>query len=127
MANTVIQLKYSEGTATPPSLNIGEPAYSNNSGKLYIGRATGSPVAIGGKYYTDLVDAATDANTVSTIVKRDASGIFSAPDKSTLFKLPKPIFADGATEREANVLLAGFNDIVVAGALLMTTVVAIIL
>jgi len=78
MANTVIQLKYSEVTSAPATLNVAEPAYSNNSGKLYIGRATGSPVAIGGKYYTDIVDAATDANTVSTIVKRDASGIFSA-------------------------------------------------
>ena len=78
MANTVIQLKYSEVTSAPTSLNVAEPAYSNSSGKLYIGRTTGSPIAIGGKYYTDIVDAATDANTVSTIVKRDASGIFSA-------------------------------------------------
>jgi hypothetical protein len=78
MANTVIQLKYSESTATPASLNVAEPAYSNNSNKLFIGLAGNQVVAIGGKYYTDIVDAATDANTVSTIVKRDASGIFSA-------------------------------------------------
>jgi len=78
MANTVIQLKYSESTATPASLNVAEPAYSNNSNKLFIGLAGNQVIAIGGKYYTDLVDAATDANTNSTIVKRDASGIFSA-------------------------------------------------
>ena len=78
MANTVIQLKYSEVTSAPTSLNVAEPAYSNTSGKLYIGRTTGSPVAIGGKYYTDIVDAATDTNTVSTIVKRDGGGSFSA-------------------------------------------------
>jgi len=78
MANTVIQLKYSESTATPVSLNVAEPAYSNNSNKLFIGLAGNQVIAIGGKYYTDLVDAATDANTNSTIVKRDASGIFSA-------------------------------------------------
>jgi hypothetical protein len=78
MANTVIQLKYSEGTATPTSLNVAEPAYSNSSNKLFIGLSGNQVVAIGGKYYTDIVDAATDANTVSTIVKRDASGIFSA-------------------------------------------------
>jgi trimeric autotransporter adhesin len=78
MANTVIQLKYSEGTATPASLNVAEPAYSNSSNKLFIGLSGNQVVAIGGKYYTDIVDAATDANTVSTIVKRDASGIFSA-------------------------------------------------
>jgi len=78
MANTVIQLKYSEATSAPASLNVAEPAYSNTSGKLYIGRTTGAPIAIGGKYYTDIVDAATNVNTVSTIVKRDASGNFSA-------------------------------------------------
>ena len=86
MANTVIQLKYSESTATPASLNVAEPAYSNNSNKLFIGLAGNQVIAIGGKYYTDLVDAATDANTVSTIVKRDASGIFSATAvKASLF------------------------------------------
>jgi hypothetical protein len=78
MANTVIQLKYSEVTSAPASLNVAEPAYSNTSGKLYIGQAGNQVIAIGGKYYTDIVDAATDANTSSTIVKRDASGIFSA-------------------------------------------------
>jgi hypothetical protein len=86
MANTVIQLKFSEVTATPASLNVAEPAYSNNSNKLFIGLAGNQVIAVGGKYYTDLVDAATDANTVSTIVKRDASGIFSATAvKASLF------------------------------------------
>ena len=78
MANTVIQLKYSNSTATPSSLTQGEVAYSNNSSKLFVGLSSGAIVAIGGSYYTGVVDAATDANTVSTIVKRDASGIFSA-------------------------------------------------
>ena len=59
MANTVIQLKWSETTATPASLNVAEPAYSNNSNKLFIGLAGNQVVAIGGKYYTDIVDAAT--------------------------------------------------------------------
>ena len=86
MANTVIQLKYSESTATPTSLNVSEPAYSNSSNKLFIGLSGNQVVAIGGKYYTDLVDAATNANTVSTIVKRDASGMFSATAvKASLF------------------------------------------
>ena len=86
MANTVIQLKYSEGTATPASLNVAEPAYSNNSNKLFIGLAGNQVIAIGGKYFTDLVDAATDANTSNAIVKRDASGMFSATAvKASLF------------------------------------------
>jgi hypothetical protein len=53
---------------------------------LFIGLAGNQVIAIGGKYYTDLVDAATDANTNSTIVKRDASGMFSATAvKASLF------------------------------------------
>lgn len=78
MANTVIQLKYSLATATPASLNVAEAAYSFSSNKLFIGNNTNGVITIGGKYYTDLVDAATDANTASAIVKRDASGNFSA-------------------------------------------------
>jgi hypothetical protein len=77
MANTVIQLKWSEVTATPSTLNVAEPAYSNTSGKLFIGRTNGGPVAVGGSYYTNLIDAATNANTASAIVKRAADGSFA--------------------------------------------------
>jgi hypothetical protein len=77
MANTVIQLKYSNVTGTPPSLNLAEPAYSNVSNKLWIDDGSGV-VAIGGKYYTGLIDAATSAATQNTIVRRDTSGNFSA-------------------------------------------------
>jgi len=78
MANTTIQLKYSDVTSAPATLATAEVAYSNNSNKLYIGQSDGSVVAIGGKYYTGLVDAATSANTASAIVKRDADGNFTA-------------------------------------------------
>ena len=78
MANTVIQLKFSEVTAAPPSLNVAEPAFSNSSGKLFIGDANQNPILIGGKYYVDRVDEATSANTSNVIVKRDSDGSFSA-------------------------------------------------
>jgi len=77
MANTVIQLKYSNVTGTPPSLNIAEPAYSNVSNKLWIDDGSGV-VAIGGKYYTGLLDAATSSATGNTIVRRDTSGNFES-------------------------------------------------
>jgi hypothetical protein len=76
MANTVIQLKYSNVTGTPPSLNLAEPAYSNVSNKLWIDDGTGV-VAIGGKYYTQLIDAATAENTANTIVRRSTDGHFN--------------------------------------------------
>ena len=80
----VIKIKRSTSTAAPTSLENGELAYSATSGgahKLYIGRpggGSGDIDAIGGAYYTNLVDTATHANTASMIVKRDSSGNFSA-------------------------------------------------
>jgi hypothetical protein len=52
MANTVIQLKFSTATATPTSLNVGEPGYSYSSNIFFIGSpdSTGS-IAIGGKFF----------------------------------------------------------------------------
>lgn len=80
----IIKIKRSTSTAAPTSLENGELAYSATSGgahKLFIGRpggGSGDIDAIGGAYYTNLVDTATNANTASMIVKRDASGNFSA-------------------------------------------------
>jgi len=49
MANTSIQIKRSLTTDTPPSLNIGEPAYSYNSNTLFIGsRTSDGVIPIGG-------------------------------------------------------------------------------
>ena len=73
MANTAIQLKYSNVTSVPPTLNVAEPAYSNVSNKLWIDDGTGV-VAIGGKYYTGIIDAATTAATANTLVLRNAVG-----------------------------------------------------
>jgi len=86
---TTIQIKRSANVAAPlvGDLLQGELAYSqdaSNSGagaKLYIESldSGSNPViqAIGGKYYTALLDAATNSNTSSAIVKRDASGSFA--------------------------------------------------
>ena len=77
MSNTVIQLKYSNVTNTPPTLNIAEPAYSNVSNILWINDGSGV-VAIGGKYYTTIIDSSTPSATANTIVLRDSSSNFSA-------------------------------------------------
>lgn len=74
MANTVIQLKYSTINNTPTSLNIGEPAYSFTSDKLFIGNSTNHVLTIGGKYYVDIIEASTDLAIGSTLVKRDPNG-----------------------------------------------------
>ena len=86
---TTIQIKRSTGSAAPGASDLveGELAYAEDrsgsgaSAKLYISSIdSGGNEAIqsiGGKYYTDLVDAATNANTASAIVKRDGSGNFN--------------------------------------------------
>ena len=90
MPTTIIQIKRSEGVTAPTTAQLAEAelAYSQdktNDGvgaKLYIESLNNAGAAvihaIGGKYYTDVVDAATNANTASTIVKRDGSGNFTA-------------------------------------------------
>jgi len=80
MANTHILVKRSTTTATPTnsSLQSGELAYSYSSNTAFIGNSDGVGVLkIGGKLYTAAIDAATTANTASTIVKRDVNGQFS--------------------------------------------------
>lgn len=87
---TTIQIKRSANVAAPATTDLleGELAYSydkSNNGdqaKLYIEvqDSGGGEVihTIGGKYYTSKVDAATSANTISTLVARDSLGNFSA-------------------------------------------------
>lgn len=84
MANTVIQLKYSNVTSVPPTLNVAEPAYSNVSNKLFIDDGTGV-VAIGGKFYTALLDSNTSSSVVNTLVMRDgnASASFNVVTANT--------------------------------------------
>jgi len=53
MANTVIQLKWSDVTSSPITLTSGEAAYSNTTQKLFIGDSSGNVLTIGGKYFTD--------------------------------------------------------------------------
>lgn len=88
-----IKIKRSEVAGNPSTLGAGELAYSaladngaNGGDRLYIGMGTETAgnavnhIVIGGKYFTDMITAATNANTASTLVKRDASGNFTAGD-----------------------------------------------
>ena len=88
--STIIQIKRSTAITAPDTddLAVAELAYAQdkaNDGvgaKLYIESVNNDNSAvihaIGGKFYTDIVDGATDANTASKLVKRDASGNFAA-------------------------------------------------
>lgn len=73
-SNTVIQILRSNTTAYPTTLNPGELAYSYLSEKLFVGNTDNAVFTIGGKYYVDLIDNSTAANTGNTIVRRDTGG-----------------------------------------------------
>jgi hypothetical protein len=88
---SILRIKRSDVSGNPAVLGAGELAYSglldngtNGGDRLYIGMGTETAgnavnhVIIGGKRYTDMVDAATNANNFSTIVKRDSLGNFAA-------------------------------------------------
>lgn len=78
ISNTNILIKRSTTTGKPTSLRAGEFAYSYVSNTLFLGTSSGDGVVnIGGHYYTSTLDAATNANTASTLVKRNADGAFS--------------------------------------------------
>jgi hypothetical protein len=77
ISNTSILIKRSQSTGKPASLNQGELGYSYLSNTLFFGTVGGNGVVnVGGQYYTSTVDAATQSNTASTLVKRDPNGAF---------------------------------------------------
>lgn len=88
---SILRIKRSETSGNPGVLGAGELAYSgladngsNGGDRLYIGLGTETAgnavnhIIIGGKRYTDMVDAATHLNNVGTLVKRDSNGDFTA-------------------------------------------------
>ena len=77
ITNTSILIKRSSVTANPGTLKSGELAYSYLSNTMYFGTVGGNgTMNVGGQFYTSQVDAATPANTASTIVKRDSNFSF---------------------------------------------------
>lgn len=88
---SILRIKRSETSGNPAVLGAGELAYSalvdngsNGGDRLYIGTGTETAgnavnhVVIGGKYFTDQITAATAANTANALIRRDASGNFTA-------------------------------------------------
>lgn len=77
ISNTSILVKRSNSTAAPTSLKAGELAYSYSSNNFFIGSPTGDgALIIAGNSTFGTVNSATNANTASTLVKRDANGAF---------------------------------------------------
>ena len=130
MANTVIQLKYSNVTSVPPTLNVAEPAYSNVSNKLFIDDGTGV-VAIGGKFYTAIIDSNTSNWTANTLVMRDAqasakfnvitanvfAGYIENSNTSNYLSTAKNFSVSGGDIAASAVAFNGNNDITLVASL----------
>lgn len=110
MANTLIQILRSYTTEKPLSLQDGELAYSFSSEKLFVGNTTNGVVTIGGQYYTDIIDAATNLATPNTLVLRDSTGsaVFTTVETDTLSAINSNISGNlsvtGTTSLTGNVI-----------------------
>lgn len=81
MSNTLIQIKRSTVTATPPngSLSEGEQAYSYSSNTLFIGAADGiGVIAVGGKYYLDTITSAFAAANAAFLAANSGATVSAA-------------------------------------------------
>jgi len=86
---SVLKVKRSSGTNAPSSLNTGELAVTfgsglqtNNGDRVFIGgmgagndlnSATGAPIVIGGKYFTDMLDHVKGELTANSAIVTDAN------------------------------------------------------
>lgn len=126
----IIRIKRSAVAGNPTTLAAGELAYSsladngsNGGDRLYLGTGTetsgnaANHEVIGGKYFVTQVNNATNANTASTIVKRDASGNFSASTITAALTGNASTATTLATSRNINgVAFNGGADITVTAA-----------
>jgi len=83
MANTLIQIKYSESNSSPAILNVAELGYSFVSNTLFIGNTTNDAIIIGGKAYVDKLNSAyTFANTINATLANVSTLIQPAFNKA---------------------------------------------
>lgn len=72
-----IRILRSQTTATPPSLDEGQLAYSENSGNLFIGVAGAGVQKIGGKSIVDAVDTNFNTNVDARIALADLADLLN--------------------------------------------------
>jgi len=123
MANTSILIKRSSTTGTPSSLKSGELGYSYSSNTLFFGTVGGNGVVnVGGQYYTATLDAATQSNTASTLVRRDPNGAFFGrlygdANTADVITNPQNFGIQGGDMYAANVIFNGSAGVVLNASL----------
>jgi hypothetical protein len=129
-SNTSILIKRSSTHDKPSSLLGGELGYSYTSNVIFIGTSDGtSTLNVGGVFYTSQIDAATDANTAGTLVKRDSNnGFYGAlyGNANTTTKLlnGRNFSIDGLDVQSSAVGFDGTGAVVLQGNLKTTGVTA---
>lgn len=99
--NVISKTKFSQVTATPPSLAVGEQAYSTVSNSLFIGDSTGSPIKIGGAADVNKlagIEPGAQVNTVNSVAGKTGNVTLASSDvglgnvtnesKATMFTNP---------------------------------------
>jgi len=127
---TVIQIKRSTGSAAPDATNLAEAemAYAQDKALdgagaiLYIESKNNDDTPaihkVGGKYYTDIVDAATNLKTANTLAKRDALGAINADvtgnaDTASAWATARTLTLSGDAAGSASIDGSGNVDIAV--------------
>lgn len=81
--NVIQKTKFSQVTATPSTLAVGEQAYSTVSNSLFIGDSTGTPVKIGGAADVNKlagIEAGAQVNTVNSVNTQTGNVVLTKSD-----------------------------------------------
>jgi len=122
MANTLIQLKYSEANSNPSLLNVAEPAYSYVSNTLFIGTANNDGyLVVGGQAYVDKINSAyTFANTINSSLANVSTLIQPAFDKANSANVLAQAAYDAANTKFASSGGTVSGDVTVTGNLVVS-------
>lgn len=140
---TIIQIKRSANVFAPTTSDLleGELGYSydkSNNGagaKLYIEAldSSNNPIihTLGGKYYTTIIDSATDTNTSNTLVKRNLNGDFTSGNitarlygtANAAIQLTTPRLINLSGDLEGNVLFDGTSNVSIVANILPNSIV----
>lgn len=121
MANTLIQIKYSEANASPAILNVAELGYSYVSNTLFIGNTTNDAIIIGGSAYIDKLNSAyAFANTINASLANVSTLIQPAFDKANSANILAQQAYDAANTKFASSGGTVSGDVTVTGNLVVS-------
>lgn len=107
--SNLIRIKRSSATASPASLQEGELAYSYNSDRLFVGNTSNLPIEIGGRWYTDRLNATAGTLTASKALVADANSHMNELRTATL-RIGASGAAGYSVSEISNIISAGSSN-----------------